>query len=560
MEKIYLASTNSSFIMSWIKDITGTISSFHNRPNDIGQFNDKVSFVDSIDKLEYDLIIIDNEMISQQEIHDTAIKKTNGLLWYIAQKDEKITDHYQIWNGNSDKYRETLLRLGTKNHNVIKQKTAPSKKTNNVTLEPPKEKIVVPSDLDKKKISEVKEQRVQANDARSNKPAPTPKNQLSENQQKIIQVQEKPKEQPISTVVEDEDTRAISVKHPYPDMDDEAKSRLEGLKQVEINKDEMDELEQKNMLYAREQFVIDFLKDGSFKDLLEYTDKQLLAALEMYEYINLKNTVREKRIGVWSPINRIGVTTFVMNFAIHIGERNLPISVMESLRLEPAMYKELEKVTKRKTISEDWISYISYLNKRKEMTKGDSEMIRKAVIDYKGVYWYPFAKRRKEYYESSIEDIPYYLSIANPKDTLLVDLPSGDFKEDTRETLKHLTELWILLDGSTDTITENKLYLQELKERNPNLEIYLILLDHFPELSKRKIKATFDYPIIATLPDLYVEVRKNKIGKMGIMNNDEIKEMLDKPFGEIGNHLYGDIYKQAAPNRKFSWLHSLTGF
>lgn len=512
MENIYLVSTNNVFINDVYSDINSAFPSFHKKENRINKIVDKNELLNLISEDKYDFIVMDTTIISANELIQKTNGNNSGIIWIVDSKLEtqKYTKSIYFWNSLSE-YKEELYRLGMSNPEIMnsnQDSTEPNHSQNHMT-----------------------QQKLEHN-------------QIGMPEQVFEEWDESP---------------VISIAPPYPtEIDNKLHSKMLETNTVDLNlypssKDSKKERIQELLPYIHEYFSL-----VTYKEFMSNIDKGLAATLEMYEYINLNRSIKNKSIGVWSPIQGIGVTTFVMNFAFHIGQRQLPISVMEALKEHPVMYRELERISARKKIfPKNWLSYVAYINQRKEMDTNDPSLIKTAVIDYKGVYWFPLGKGVDDYRNSLIDDIPYYVSFCHPKEVVLIDLPNGEFKRDTRKLIKGLDELWVLLDGSTDIIFSYINYLEQLQTDNPNLSISLILLDYFPYISKRLIKKTFEFPIITVLPDLNNEVRKNKYEHTSIIENKKTEILLRKPFSKIGKYIYSDSYDTFGKSNRFNGSKSL---
>lgn len=504
MEKIFLASTNKIFINGTIKDIKQCLPSFD---KEVSFYEKKADLLSLLKEGHYDLVIMDTTLISFKELY--TLELSEGLVWLVDKEkaSEKISRYFFLWSSN-DEYKETLAQL---------DKSFEAHRVSNTKTNIGEQKAVEKGDITESVISPIEQT-------------------IDDEYVEPLEEEHEKKEQ-----------SAISIAPPYPnELTNTVQSRLKEAKNVHISEESTDFDKNEDRLVELQRFVDEYFSLIPHHEALKKTDKRLLASLEMYKYINMNNASRNNVIGIWSPIRGIGVTTFVMNFAFHIGDhKRLPISVMEGLKNQPMMYRELERIsTIDKIAPSDWVSYVSFLNNFKRNEGPKEVLAAKSVIDYKGVYWFPLGKGREDYRDSVIEDIPYYLTLTNPKDVLLVDLPNGEFKKDTRSTIKRLNELWILMDGSTDLIFSYENYLKQLQHENPHLKISIILLDYFPFVSEKLIKKRFDFPILTKLPDLNDEIRKNKYERAALMDNPAVESLLQKSFAHLGVHVYKNSYKQ----------------
>lgn len=567
MKKIYLASTNNVlFFQTWIQDIRESIPAYHDHSKKIMKIEKKNELIQVIDSGDYDFIVIDHKIISQDEINKIIKGKQEGLVWLISEtaQSQKITDYYFVWNTSDETaYNNQLMDLGLSNQAAIKKA-----RENEVAKDiPPKVNKSKIENTKEDNVKAVKENTIKNKVKEEKKPSSTVKNQdqkptdndhnkrktkdLSENQKKILanlqhQGHDTFKDNNSDSSDTENESLTISIADPYPKMitDEIVKIRMEETKKMVFENSGEDDIDNREeLLLDLAPYVNQYFQLATKKEIIEQIDRRLLASIDMYDYVNMNRSMKNNQIGVWSPIKGVGVTTFVMNLAFHLGNMSLPLSVMESLKEEPIMYKELKRIIPNKRIiPEEWQSYVFYINKRKELTKSSLEDVESTLIDYKGVYWYPLGGR-KDYKESNIEDIPYYMSCSNPKEVMLVDLPNGDFKRDTLEALKNLKELWILLDGSTENVLAYEAYVKTLQNKFANLKISIIFVDFFPYVNEKVIRDAFDFPVLAKLPDLNGEIRKNQYKQIPLMEEPEIEKILRKPFSDIGSHIYEDKYK-----------------
>ncbi|GLO68302.1 MULTISPECIES: hypothetical protein [Oceanobacillus] len=550
MEKIFLASTDNIFVHNTSKDIQSSIPNYKDK--NVSVIKDKEQLLRFLQQDEFDLLIIDNTLITEDEIKNT---NPNGRVWLIDPNlsSKTVNGQFCIWNSSKD-YKQDLFRLGMSNPMKNSKKVSLDENSSHVQevdrLETKQMEGILKEELNNDSADQTKEKYKQS----INKNSQREISSLSDNQKEILASQGKDIEDKKSEnekKMPDPDATIISIAPPYPnEISESVQTRLIEAKKMQLKlQPEMEEKEKR--IVDLEPYVNEYFHLVSYREFIKQMDKRLLATLKMKDYINMNQSRSNKSIGVWSPNRQIGVTTFVMNFAFYIGQqKRLPISVMEALREDPIMFKELERIAPKKHVfPKKWYSYVTYVNTCKDIDEPQSDLLASSVIDFKGVYWFPLGKGNVDYKNSVIDDIPYYIFVSNPQDVVIVDLPNGELKKDTRETLKHLNELWILMDGSTDMIFGYKDYIKKMKLDNPHLSIYIIFQNYFPIVAEKLIRDTFDYPVLATLPDLNNEVRKNKYEHMSVMDNPNIESLLSNSFHDIGVHVYQETYNKSQLNR-----------
>ncbi|MBL3199880.1 hypothetical protein ELP17_34330, partial [Klebsiella pneumoniae] len=74
--------------------------------------------------------------------------------------------------------------------------------------------------------------------------------------------------------------------------------------------------------------------------------------------VHRRKLIGEKVIGVWSPINRVGVTSFLTKLAVFMANYSISISVLEGVSNTPKLYSYVQKFL---NIDERWISLSDYL-------------------------------------------------------------------------------------------------------------------------------------------------------------------------------------------------------
>ncbi|NLP52175.1 hypothetical protein [Bacillus sp. RO1] len=232
-----------------------------------------------------------------------------------------------------------------------------------------------------------------------------------------------------------------------------------------------------------------------------------------------------KTIGVWSPMHRMGVTTFLVNYAVFLGSQKIQCAVIEALN-ENHLLKNIIK--RYNAPPEEWISYAKALHST------DEEMDNVSWT-YKNVFWLPLDSK-DIHFDWDEDTLYHYYNNASYFDTLLVDLPTGKMEDFTLQTLNHLTELWIIVDDSYHQLQAWKNYIHSLAE-DYNLKIYLIFNKEFKFSQANRLADELNLPLLATLPSLYEEVVKNTYEDKPIIEQKHVMELLKDPFSNITKHL-----------------------
>ncbi|MBU7595915.1 hypothetical protein [Metabacillus halosaccharovorans] len=238
---------------------------------------------------------------------------------------------------------------------------------------------------------------------------------------------------------------------------------------------------------------------------------------------------QNKTIGVWSPLHRIGTSTFIINFAIYLGRMKVNTTVIESLTKYQILNTTLTRYTSKPL---NWSSYIEALH--------DSTVQGKQVNwEYEKVTWFPLGKIDKdiEWEDFMIDEL-----FKNVKyfDIALVDFPGGKMEDYTLYTLNHVQELWILVDDSVHQIVAWKNYIHQLQEEY-DIDIKLIFIRAFPFSKSKKLAEDLEIHLFETIPDLSQAAAKNHYMKYPLLDYKNVYDLLQDPFETLGKHLVEEL-------------------
>lgn len=252
------------------------------------------------------------------------------------------------------------------------------------------------------------------------------------------------------------------------------------------------------------------------------------AILNLRNYINIpvhrRKLIGEKVIGVWSPINRVGVTSFLTNLAVFMANYSISISVLEGVSNTPKLYSYVQKFMK---IDERWISLSDYLINPNLTTQ-------QIPLHYKGVTFFPFNRNNYKCFTDNIMN-RYYIEGLRFFDLVFLDIPSGPMVKHTLESLKYIDELWILCNNDVYNYNlASKFITQKI---NPKVETKLIFIDQF-EFSKPKIiQKMFESDILFEFPSIFEEVAKIQYSNKLFVEDDATFEKIKPGFEQIMNYL-----------------------
>ncbi|MCM3443607.1 MULTISPECIES: hypothetical protein [Metabacillus] len=242
---------------------------------------------------------------------------------------------------------------------------------------------------------------------------------------------------------------------------------------------------------------------------------------------------RNKTIGIWSPLNRTGVTTFIMNYAVFLGKERIPTVVLEALNPNHIIKTTLKRYNQ---VPADWNSYATTLHNKDIST--DS-----VIWSYNGVQWLPLDDEDTSH-EWNANALYHYINNVKYFDVVLVDLPTGRMEDYTEQTLEQLDELWILVDDAYQQNRAWKNYIQKLVSKY-NVKCYLIFNKKLSFSQDTRLAKELDIPLLASLPCMHYQVQKNYYEKSPIIEQSEVYEQLKQPFIDISKHLLGESFEVA---------------
>ncbi|MFB1100396.1 hypothetical protein [Terribacillus sp. JSM ZJ617] len=320
------------------------------------------------------------------------------------------------------------------------------------------------------------------------------------------------------------DYNPVEVSDPYPDIVDDSMSKMieeEGKKLIQENS---------NTTFEEEEI-----------DLL--SERSLLIRRKAF---NNGNWDRNKTIGIWSPLHRIGVTTLAVNFSIYLGMYNIPSAVIEGLTQKQLLKSMLMRYTKT---PDNWNSFIQVLNHPEKHPSS-------VEWQFKGVHWLPLDDEDAKSTSWSKEHIKQYINTPKYFDVTIVDLPTGEMANHTLDTLEYLDEIWILVDGSYQQILAWKNYIKNTISTY-NIDAKLIFMKDFPFVRSDDLAKQLGIPLLTAVPDLTEEIYKNYLDKKPLIEVQQVQNELNPIFHILASDLLGDDY---AKNKKPGLFKRLQSF
>ncbi|KZE68015.1 hypothetical protein AWM68_17745 [Fictibacillus phosphorivorans] len=271
--------------------------------------------------------------------------------------------------------------------------------------------------------------------------------------------------------------------------------------------------------------------DATKKNTSDYLPENADKIKHFYKENNLYN---RKTIGIWSP-KTIGVSTFVLNFAIYLKKfKELKIAVMEYPNNQQILKSVL---TRYDSLPPDWHSF-------REFSKTNTIPVESTNWVYRRIRWLPLGENdsKMEWTEEVTKD---YFNITNTHDIVLVDIPTGEMNELTLDSLHHLNELWILIDDSFHQHLDWKNYISSILKKH-NVTAKLIYYREFPHSRVKKVSQSFtddmDIEFMTALPEMSKAVSKNNYEKFPMFDKRKVREAWEPKLDIIAEHLLGSEY------------------
>lgn len=238
-------------------------------------------------------------------------------------------------------------------------------------------------------------------------------------------------------------------------------------------------------------------------------------------------------IGIWSPLHRMGVTTLAMNLSFFLAENRIYTALLEGLTNQPVLKDWLKRFTK---IPKQWKSYAATI-------QSEEEDPQKVEWHYKSVMCLPLDSGD----ESLIWNeylLEAYMTTTNIVDVTIVDLPTGKMEKYTKDCLKYMDQLWIVVDDTFQDFIAWKEYIHQIQEHT-GIPIYLIFNKSYEFSQVKRIGKELGFETIATLPALHEEVMRNYYDiEPFYFANERVNVLLQNEFKQIGQHLFNDKFEK----------------
>lgn len=237
-----------------------------------------------------------------------------------------------------------------------------------------------------------------------------------------------------------------------------------------------------------------------------------------------------KTIGVWSPLPAIGVTSFIMNFALFLSENKVHTAVLESLTSNHILKDWLSRYS---PIPEKWVSLASNLHANEPV--GDSEWL------YRGVKFFPLSKDDIKQ-EWNSDSFGAYHRMTEIYDVTLIDMPTGEMNVFTKESLEYMDELWIVVDDRVQQLNSWKEYIKTIKETH-QITIYLIHNKIIDASKPNILSEGIGAPMLAAIPALWEETAKNYYQTKPLYLQKGVQSILQAHYHQLATHLIGSSFQ-----------------
>lgn len=264
-----------------------------------------------------------------------------------------------------------------------------------------------------------------------------------------------------------------------------------------------------------------------------YIDRSRYIQKKMMDIPSLEGS---KVIGVWSPLHRMGVTSFVVNFGLYLADHKIETTVLEGISPNYILKDLLFRYTER---PKNWVSYAKALQK--------DDVSGQVHWNYKNVRFLPIDKDDYKL-DWNKESLRSYMDTRRVGDITLVDLPTGKMALYTEEVLQYMDELWILIDDCIQELSSWDKYIKEMKTRF-NVNIYLVANKTMPFSKPVLISEKFEEEILVEIPSMHEETMKSYYQEKPLYAQSETHATLQEHYHPLAKHLFGSSFIPKQPKQ-----------
>jgi hypothetical protein len=232
------------------------------------------------------------------------------------------------------------------------------------------------------------------------------------------------------------------------------------------------------------------------------------------------------RIGVWSPLQRVGISSFILNFAIFLStQHKFDIAVVENINNKPRLKSLL---TRYHSQPKEWASYPEvFINKNIPTSK--------SRWTYKNVSWFPLGDTDSQQ-KWNEKLLIFQFGKLKKFNLVFVDLPTGPMEEYTKDTLKYLDELWIMVDDSPDQLAEWKKIMKD-DIQSKSIKTKLLFNRQCSNSKAKGISKLLDIPLLTTFPTLHNEYVANQYSNKPLIEKLTVYYKLLPSYRKLEEHL-----------------------
>lgn len=243
-----------------------------------------------------------------------------------------------------------------------------------------------------------------------------------------------------------------------------------------------------------------------------------------------------KSIALWSPLPRMGVTNFAINFACFLAENRVRACVLEGIRGDNKMKHIMRRYS---NVPANWRSYAQNINDVVKQNVNDETT---AEWKYRNVLFLPLDDTDANL-SWSYGTLEAYFTAPQIMDVILIDLPSGEMSIPTSHALSYINELWVLVDDTFQEIVAWKNYIHYLKQ-NYNIEVKLIFSETYDFSETKRLAEAMELPLLGELPAMHEHVMRNYYETQPVFYNKKGgRQLLFEPYKKIAEKLLGDDFE-----------------
>ena len=484
-------------------------------------------------KLQDSVIILigaDDEIVSEQNGHDNLLKKFNNfadVLSYVKDKAFFSSKFTEKVRGGGEKKVPTVSKDVVKKeekNQLVPKVEQPIQSTESFNLEksaaPSLPKQAPPSTIRKEQVIPVESARIA--------PVSSKGVEKVEKGEKVPPAPEKVNKT-MTEAVERMKENSIEEAPPHFPMeeDEELQERLKSITEVakktppvQTKQPIVEQVVSKEEEPKKETGQPILYEENPYHKRSRHLQKQVFAKQRWENH---------RTIGVWSPLHRMGVTSFTINFALFLAENRIYTSVLEGLTEQHALKNWLQRYSNTPT---NWSSYAKAIH-----SDGHTN---EAEWMYRNVMFLPLdtADSQFEWNALSLES---YMTATNIIDITLVDFPTGKMTPYTEDSLHYINELWVLVDDATQETLAWKKYIHDMRKK-ADIPIYLLFNKTYEFSQVDRLSKELEIPLLTKLPALHQETMRNYYESIPLYEKKEVQEKILTPFSDLAKHLLGEDF------------------